>query len=145
MLEIAEDAWEEVLRPLVYREALDHAIAHQERGEPVWVASAALHEVVQAISDRLGFAGAIASRAESRDGVYTGRLERRLYGPEKAAAVRDLASAEGIDLRSSTAYSDSHSDGRPVLGGRRHARDGEPRSRVAPRGRGTQLADRALP
>jgi HAD superfamily hydrolase (TIGR01490 family) len=110
MLEIAEDAWEEVFKPLVYREALDRAIAHQERGESVWVASAALHEVVQAISDRLGFAGAIASRAESRDGVYTGRLERRLYGQEKAAAVGDLALAEGIDLGSSTAYSDSHSD-----------------------------------
>ncbi len=110
MREIAAEAWEPLLKPLVYREALDRAAAHQARGEAVWVASAALHEVVQEVSDRLGFAGAVASRAEVRDGVYTGRLERRLYGPAKADAVRELAAAEGIDLASSTAYSDSHSD-----------------------------------
>jgi HAD superfamily hydrolase (TIGR01490 family) len=108
--DIAAEAWEPVLKPLVYREALDLAEGHETRGERVYIASAALHEVVQEIADRLGFAGAIASRAEVEDGVYTGSLERRLYGRVKADAVRDLASAEGIELDASTAYSDSHSD-----------------------------------
>ena len=66
--------------------------------------------MVEEIASRLGFDGAIASRAEVRDGAYTGRLERRLYGQAKADALVELATAEGIDLASSTAYSDSYSD-----------------------------------
>jgi len=108
--EIAAEAWEPVLRPLVYRGALERAEGHAARGEDVYIASAALQEVVEEVARRLGFAGAIASRAEIRDGVYTGRLERRLYGPAKAEALRQTARDSGIDLGSSTAYSDSHSD-----------------------------------
>ena len=110
MREIATEAWEPVLEPLVYREALDLANEHADRGDEVFIASAALQEVVEEISSRLGFAGAIASRAEVRDGVYTGRLERRLYGQAKADAVAEFAAEQGIDLPGSTAYSDSHSD-----------------------------------
>ena len=110
MREIAEEAWESVFRPLVYREAVDLAAAHVARGEPVYIVSAALQEVVETISQKLGFAGALASRAEMSDGVYTGRLERRLYGPTKAEALAELAGAEGLDLRGSTGYSDSHTD-----------------------------------
>jgi HAD superfamily hydrolase (TIGR01490 family) len=108
--EIAADAWEPVLRPLVFREALERAEEHAARGEAVYVASAALQEIVEVVVAQLGFTGAIASRAGIADGVYTGRLERRLYGPEKAEAVRETASANTIDLTASTAYSDSHSD-----------------------------------
>lgn len=108
--EIAAEAWEPVLRPLVYREAIERAEEHAARGEDVYVASAALQEIVEVVVAELGLSGAIASRAAVEDGVYTGRLERRLYGPEKAEAVREAASANGIDLAASTAYSDSHSD-----------------------------------
>jgi HAD superfamily hydrolase (TIGR01490 family) len=107
---IAAEAWEPVLKPLVYREALERAEEHTARGEEVYIASAALEEVVQEVAARLGFAGAIASRAEVRDGAYTGRLERRLYGPQKADALRETAHESGIELAASTAYSDSHSD-----------------------------------
>jgi HAD superfamily hydrolase (TIGR01490 family) len=110
MREIAAEAWEPVLKPLVYREALDLAEDHRARGERVYVASAALQEVVEEISSRLGFDGAIASQAEVRDGAYTGRLDRRLYGQAKADALVELAIAEGIELSGSTAYSDSYSD-----------------------------------
>ena len=110
MREIAAEAWEPVLRPLVYRDALDFAARHADRGEPVFVASAALQEVVEEVSDQLGFDGAIASRAEVSDGVFTGKLERRLYGQAKADALVELARERGIDLDISTAYSDSYSD-----------------------------------
>ena len=110
MREIAAEAWEPVLKPLVYREALDLAEEHTARGERVYIASAALQEVVEEISSRLGFDGAIASRAEVQDGAFTGRLDRRLYGQAKADALVEVATAEGIDLAASTAYSDSHSD-----------------------------------
>ena len=110
MREIAESAWAPVLRPLVYREAVELAAVHASRGEPVFIVSAALQEVVQTIAQKLGFAGALASRAEVEAGIYTGRLERRLYGPAKGAALVELAAADDLDLASSTAYSDSYSD-----------------------------------
>ncbi len=110
MREIVREAWKPVLRPLVYREALELAEEHRARGEPVLVVSGALQEVVDGLALGLGLTGALGSRAEVRDGVYTGRLERRLIGPEKAVALGELADAEGHDLQSSTAYSDSATD-----------------------------------
>jgi HAD superfamily hydrolase (TIGR01490 family) len=107
---IVAEAWPTVLRPLVYREALDLAATHAARSERVYIVSAALQEVVEMISRELGFDGALASQAEVEEGVYTGRLERRLYGFEKRVALEELASAQGLDLARSTAYSDSHTD-----------------------------------
>jgi HAD superfamily hydrolase (TIGR01490 family) len=110
MRELAAEAWEPVLRPLVHRDAVDLAAAHAARGEPVYVVSAALQEVVEQIVQQLGLDGALASQAEVKDGVYTGRLVRRLYGAEKAAALGELARAEQLELPGSTAYSDSYTD-----------------------------------
>jgi HAD superfamily hydrolase (TIGR01490 family) len=110
MSELVAEAWGPVLRPLVHREALDLAAEHAARGERVFVVSAALQEVVERIVEELGLDGALASRAEVEDGVYTGRLERRLYGKEKASALRELAQTEELELPGSTAYSDSYSD-----------------------------------
>ena len=61
-------------------------------------------------TDRLTLDGAIGSTCEIVDGVYTGRSLRAAHGEGKAGALRQLAEAEGIDLASSTAYSDSYSD-----------------------------------
>jgi HAD superfamily hydrolase (TIGR01490 family) len=108
--EIVADAWEPVLRPLVYREALEAAESHAARGEPVFIVSGALQEVVDRLATELGFAGSLGSRAEVEEGVYTGRLVRRMLGREKAVALAELAGAEGLELAASTAYSDSHSD-----------------------------------
>jgi HAD superfamily hydrolase (TIGR01490 family) len=110
MSQLVAEAWEPVLRPLVYREAVELAREHAARGEPVIVVSAALQEVVERIVEELGFDGALASRAEVEDGVYTGRLERRLYGHEKVDALEELARERGLELSRSTAYSDSYSD-----------------------------------
>ena len=114
-------ALEPVLRPLVYREPLDLVHRHRVRGEPVYVVSAALQEIVDALAADLGFDGALGTVCEVRDGVYTGRSVRSLHGEAKAEAVRGLAAQQGFDLDASTAYSDSHSDlpfleavGRPV-------------------------------
>jgi HAD superfamily hydrolase (TIGR01490 family) len=107
---IVAEAWPTVLRPLVYREALDLAASHEARGERVYIVSAGLQEVVDMVSQELGFDGALGSQAEVEDGVYTGRLERRLYGFEKRVALEELASAQGLELARSTAYSDSHTD-----------------------------------
>lgn len=118
---LVDDALEPVLRPLVYAEPLRLLEQHRARGEPAFVVSATLHEIVARLARDLGFDGAIGTTAEIVDGVYTGRSQRPIHGEAKAEAVRELAAARGLDLGSSTAYSDSASDvpfleavGRPV-------------------------------
>ncbi|MEX0673778.1 MAG: HAD family hydrolase [Gaiellaceae bacterium] len=108
--ELVADALEPVLRPLVYREPVELAAGHRERGEPVYIVSAALQEIVDALARDLGFDGAIGTVAEVADGRYTGRTLHARHAAGKAEAVRELAEREGLDLSASTAYSDSHTD-----------------------------------
>jgi HAD superfamily hydrolase (TIGR01490 family) len=108
--EIVAESLEPALKRHVYRDALDAVAAHRERGEGSYIVSAALQEVVDALVLELGLAGGVGSTAEVVDGVYTGRLLRRLSGSEKANALLELAAGKGIELADSTAYSDSASD-----------------------------------
>jgi HAD superfamily hydrolase (TIGR01490 family) len=107
---LVADSLETVLRPLVYAEPLRLVERHREHGEPSYIVSAALQEVVDAVAADLGFDGALGTVCEVEDGVYTGRGLRSLHGENKAAAVRELAERESFDLGASTAYSDSHTD-----------------------------------
>lgn len=104
--DLVAQAMEPILRPLVYAEPLHLVEQHRARGEPVYIVSATLQEIVQAIADDLGFDGALGTICEVKDGTYTGRALRALHAENKAAAVREL----GFDLEQSTAYSDSHTD-----------------------------------
>jgi HAD superfamily hydrolase (TIGR01490 family) len=99
-------AMERVLRPLVYAESLDLVERHRRRGEPVYIVSATLQEIVAAIADDLGFDGALGTVCEVVDGKYTGRAIRPLHAEGKARCIREL----DFDLDASTAYSDSHTD-----------------------------------
>lgn len=107
---LVADTVEPSLLPLVYRDALDLVERHRERGEPSYLVSAALQEIVDGLVGRLGLAGGVGTRAVVVDGVYTGAVERALHGEDKAEAFRSLAAAEGLDPAASTAYSDSHTD-----------------------------------
>jgi HAD superfamily hydrolase (TIGR01490 family) len=107
---LVAEAMEPALKPLVYKEPLDLVATHRDRGERVYIVSAALQEIVDALAEELGFDGALGSVCEVVDGRYTGRSLRACHGSGKADAVRELAAVEGIDLAGSTAYSDSHSD-----------------------------------
>jgi HAD superfamily hydrolase (TIGR01490 family) len=108
--EMLGDAMEHVLAPLVYAEPLELLERHRRRGEPAYVMSASLHEVVLHIALDLGFDGGIGSTCEIVEGVYTGKALDPCFGVHKANAMRELAEREAIDLDRSTAYSDSHTD-----------------------------------
>jgi len=106
MQSLVVDSMERVLKPLVYAESLDLVELHRGRGEPVYIVSATLQEIVQVIADDLGFDGALGTIVEVEDGKYTGRATRSLHAENKARCIREL----GYDLEASTAYSDSHTD-----------------------------------
>ncbi|NUT57056.1 MAG: HAD-IB family hydrolase [Thermoleophilia bacterium] len=107
---LVREAMEPVLKPLVFREALGLAESHRERGEPVFIVSATLQEIVDEIAQELGFDGAIGSICEIEGGAYTGRSLRACHAEGKAEALRALAAERDFDLAASTAYSDSHTD-----------------------------------
>jgi HAD superfamily hydrolase (TIGR01490 family) len=97
--------------PLLYREVLDEAFAHQDAGRPAYIVTAASQELADVLAHVLTFDGGIGMRSEVRDGVYTGAPAGPFtYREGKAAAIRELAAREGIDLAESYAYSDSESD-----------------------------------
>jgi HAD superfamily hydrolase (TIGR01490 family) len=108
--DLVAEAMEPVLRPLVYAEPLRLVEQHRERGERVYVVSATLQEIVEAIAEDLGFDGGLGTVCEVRDGRYTGRALRALHAEAKAACVQEVARREGLDLAACTGYSDSHTD-----------------------------------
>jgi HAD superfamily hydrolase (TIGR01490 family) len=97
--------------PNLYPEVLALAHAHQDAGRPIYICTAASQEMADLMALVLGFDGAIGSRSEILDGVYTGRPGGPFaYGAGKATLIAELAAAEGISLGESYAYSDSASD-----------------------------------
>ena len=108
--ELVAEAMEPVLRPLVYAEPLRLVEQHHARGERVYIVSATLQEIVEAMAEDLGFDGALGTICEVRDGRYTGRAVRALHAGAKAECLREVAAQEGFDLAECTAYSDSHTD-----------------------------------
>ncbi|MEO6473358.1 MAG: HAD family phosphatase, partial [Aeromicrobium sp.] len=84
---------------------------HLDRGQRVWLVTAAPVEIANTIARRLGLTGALGTVSEHVDGVYTGQLVgEMLHGEGKAVAVAAIAEQEGLDLSRCYAYSDSQND-----------------------------------
>jgi len=97
--------------PLLYKQVLDEAWAHQDAGRLAYIITAASHELAEVLAAVLVLDGGIGMRSAVRDGVYTGEPDGPFtYREGKAEAIRELARREGIDLAASYAYSDSESD-----------------------------------
>jgi len=97
--------------PRLYPTMLRIAYDHQDAGRPVYIVTAASQGTADMLAHVLGFDGAAGSPLEERDGRYTGRFGGTFcYGEGKPVRMRQLAAADGLDLASSYAYSDSASD-----------------------------------
>jgi HAD superfamily hydrolase (TIGR01490 family) len=118
--QIGHDIVVEVIGPRIYpgmRRVID---VHRANGDKTFLVTAAPRELAERIAAYLGMDGALGTEAELVDGTYTGRLIGPvLHGPAKLDAVVGLADQQGIDLRASSAYSDSVND-RPLLEGVGH-------------------------
>ncbi|MFJ4653018.1 HAD family hydrolase [Nocardia sp. NPDC088792] len=108
---LGEEIYDEIIADKIWPGTRALAQMHLDAGQQVWLVTATPVELAQVIAKRLGLTGALGTVAESRDGVFTGRLVGDiLHGLGKAHAVRTLAIREGLNLKRCTAYSDSHND-----------------------------------
>jgi HAD superfamily hydrolase (TIGR01490 family) len=108
---LAQEVYDEHVSPALWQGTIDIAQTHLSNDEEVWLVTAASQEMAQVICQKLGLTGALGSRAEVKDGIYTGKMNGNLlHGKEKATAIRELAAERGFDLSQCYAYSDSHND-----------------------------------
>ena len=109
--ELSEEIFDETMAWRIWPGTRALAQWHLDRGQRVWLVTAAPVEVASVIARRLGLTGALGTVAEQVDGVYTGELVgEMLHGEGKAIAIKELADREGLDLERCYAYSDSSND-----------------------------------
>ena len=108
---IAQQIYDEFVSPAMWQGTIDIAQTHIANGVEVYLVTAAPEDMATLIAKRLGLTGALGSKAEIKDGLYTGQMNGALlHGKEKAVAVRELATNKGFDLEDCFAYSDSNND-----------------------------------
>ena len=108
---IGEQIYSEFVSPSIWQGTIELAKEHLSSGNEVWLVTASPEDFANLIAERLGFTGAIGTKAEIKDGKYTGNLNGKLlHGKEKAIAITELTKARGINLKDCFAYSDSHND-----------------------------------
>ena len=111
ILLLAEEVFDDVLRPSIYAGARDLVARARQGGRRVVFISGALDVIVQRLADHLHADDVIANRLEMKDGIATGKLLKPVVaGPEKARLVRGHARMAGHDLDECFAFSDSYSD-----------------------------------
>lgn len=85
---------------------------HRQQGHHVAIVSASTPYAVRPVAEALGLGQAyLATHLEIVNGQLTGRVvEPACYGPGKVGLTLAYADAQGLDLRQSYFYSDSHHD-----------------------------------
>ncbi|UFS58036.1 HAD family hydrolase [Subtercola endophyticus] len=109
--ELGEEVYQRQIEARLWPEVVERAEKHLRDGHEVWLLSATAEIVAEVIAERLGFTGACATRFETVDGVFTGRLDGPMvHAEEKADAAARLANSSGARLEDCWAYSDSSND-----------------------------------
>lgn len=108
---VGEEIYDEYVSPKLWQGTFEIAQSHLDKGEEVWLVTAAPQDMADIIAQRLGLTGALGSKACIENGIYTGALEGKLlHGIEKAIAIQELGKLHGLSLADCYAYSDSHND-----------------------------------
>lgn len=109
--EFGELIFADVVVPRIWPEVTELIAEHRDAGREVWLLTSTGQEIADMLAMHVGATGALGTRSETADGVYTGRLAGPvMHGPAKTQAARELAAERGIDLTASYAYSDSAND-----------------------------------
>ncbi len=108
---LAEEIYERDFAPKLWPETVELTREHLKKGHEVWLITATPQLVAQVIADRLGLTGALGTKVQALDGVFTGALDGHvIHGEEKASAARIFANSLDADLADCWAYSDSSND-----------------------------------
>lgn len=108
---LAEDIYDKHIQPNLWPETVALAREHLDKGHEVWLVTATPQLVAQIIADRLGFTGALGTKVQALDGVFTGHLDGHVvHGDEKAIVARELVLNRNAVLADCWAYSDSSND-----------------------------------
>lgn len=108
---LAEELFEEVLRPGIYKGTPRLIEESRRAGCRIVLVTGALDFTVRHLARHLGADDLIANRMRFVQGVATGRVVPPIIeGAHKALVVRDYCVREGLHLEKSFAYSDSFSD-----------------------------------
>ena len=71
---IAEEIYDEFVSPAMWQGTIDIAQTHIANGDEVYLVTAAPEDMATLIAKRLGLTGAIGSKAEIKNNVYTGKM-----------------------------------------------------------------------
>lgn len=111
MDELGERLLRTALGGALYPEAWRLVASHLERGHRVVIASSALSFQIEPLARELGIVDVLCTRLAQADGILTGEIDGSvLWGPAKAAAVRNFAQEQRIDLARSFAYGNGAED-----------------------------------
>ena len=108
---LAEDLFEEVIRPSIYPGTLELLDTSRTLGLRQVVVTGALDLTIQPLLRHLGISEYVANRLEFVDGRATGRLKPPVMASAtKASWIRTYSEREGLSLNDCYAYADSMSD-----------------------------------
>lgn len=111
LLELAEEHFEDVLKPNIFPGVYELVQSAQKKGLRQVIVSGSLDVLVTPLARHLGIDDVVTNRLEFKDGVATGKLVKPVVaGAVKARLLQEYARAFDVDLLESYAFSDSYSD-----------------------------------
>lgn len=111
LVTLAEDLFEDILKPALFRGALDLISEARRSGCKVVFVTGALDFTMRPLVRHLGADDMIANQMQFVGGIATGKvIPPIIEGANKANAIRAYCVREGLLLDQSYAYSDSASD-----------------------------------
>ena len=111
LLSVAEDMFEDVLKPALYTETRDLIDQARRVGCRIVLVTGALDFTMRPLARYLGADELIANKMQFVGGVATGKvIPPIIEGANKANAIRSYCSREGLSLDQCHGYSDSASD-----------------------------------
>ena len=108
---LAADCFEAKIRPRISQTGRKAVEKHRKAGHLVVLLTGSLEPLAHQLGQELEADLVLAARLAQKHGALSGHLaNQRPYGPEKARLVKELASRLDLDLSTSFAYGDHHSD-----------------------------------
>ncbi|MBN1210533.1 MAG: HAD-IB family hydrolase [Myxococcaceae bacterium] len=111
LLTVAEDMFEDVLKPALYEQSKDLIAEARRSGCRIVLVTGALDFTMRPLARYLGADELIANKMQFVGGKATGKvIPPIIEGANKANAIRDYCVREGLSLAHCHGYSDSASD-----------------------------------